>query len=63
MDVDTIVFDVIGTVIGEASIADDLASVLGHDTAQATACRWTEGIAGAWTTSVTAAHRGIPART
>jgi 2-haloacid dehalogenase len=44
MEVETIVFDVIGTVVDEASIADDLASVLAPDMAQAVARRWAEGI-------------------
>ena len=44
MEVDTIVFDVIGTVVDEASIAEELASVLAPDIAQAAARRWAEGI-------------------
>ena len=44
MEVDTVVFDVIGTVVNEASIAEDLASVLEPDVAVATGRRWAEGM-------------------
>ena len=44
MEVDTVVFDVIGTVVDEASIAEDLASVLEPDIAAATGRRWAEGM-------------------
>lgn len=44
MEVDTIVFDVIGTVVDEASIAEDLASVLEPGIAQTAERRWAEGI-------------------
>jgi 2-haloacid dehalogenase len=44
MEVETIVFDVIGTVVDEASIAEELASVLAPDVAQSAARRWAEGI-------------------